>query len=336
MTTAPDVTLESLWSTPLGELRRASLLRAGPVGGGPVGGVLLVEDGRHGVSAIEYATGRPRWLVQLSGELAHWPNEGADTVTLSSGTRSVVVELSTGRRLFELDSAELPAGSPVSDGRLVYVPSLLDDTLTAIDMQTGLQAWEYRMPARFASGAHLIGQAGRSAVLVASDDGKLRAIPAGLDVPRRERWVRHVGALLAPPVVSGDRIYVATVARELIALNAGSGEVEWKHLPGEPLGAGPVVANGRVVVSTRTRLLSLNADTGALEWEQADAGAPMGAVGADGNALLVHDRAGSAGLRDAASGAPVPAQLPRGAQTGGGIVIALQGGNDIAAWRVVR
>jgi outer membrane protein assembly factor BamB len=325
---AADAKLEPLWSTPLGQLRQTSLLRAGPVGD-----ALLVVDGRNGVSAIEFADGTPRWLVQLSGPLAHWPNEGADTVTLSSGTRSVVVELSTGRRLFELDSAELPAGSPVSDGRLVYVPSLLDDTLTAIDMQSGMQAWEYRLPARFASGAQLIGGEGRTSVLVASDDGKLRAVPAGLDVPRGERWVRHVGTLLAPPVVSGERIYVTTVGRELIALDAGSGEVEWKHLPGEPLAGAPVVVGESIVLATHTRLLSLSADTGAVEWEQPAAGTPVGLVG---DTVLVSGRAGSAGLRDAASGSDVPAQLPQGAHSAAGLVVALQRSSDVAAWRLVR
>lgn len=322
------VSLDQAWSTPLGQLRQTSLVRADVVGD-----VLLVEDARHGLTALELDTGHPRWFVQMSGALDHWPSMGTNTVCLASGTRSVVVELSTGHRLFERGSPALPAGSPVSDGRLMYVPSLLDDTLYAIDMQSGLQAWEYRLPARFAASVQLIGPEGRRSVLIVSDDGLLRALPASADIPRRERWVRHVGELLAPPVISGDRIYVATVGRELIALNAGSGEIEWKYLPGEALVSGALIVNGRVVLATRTRVICLNAEDGAPNWEVPAEGVPMGSAG---GALLVRDRAGSGELLDIATGKRMKLRLPLDAQSGGGLLLALDRSKEVTAWRVAR
>jgi outer membrane protein assembly factor BamB len=326
--TAQVGSLEPIWTTPLGQFRQTSVLRAGVVGD-----VLLVEDGLHGISALELPDGHPRWFVQLEGALDHWPTAGAGTVALASGTNTVVVELSTGRRLFDHGSAALPAGAPVSDGRLVYVPSLLNDTLVAIDTANGMQAWEYRLPARFASGAQLIGSEGRASVLFASDDGKLRALPAGVDVPDRERWVRHVGALVAPPVQAGNRIYLTTVGREVIALDASSGEIEWKHLPGESITGSAVVVGDGIAVATESRVIMLSADDGRARWERAAAGTVTGEAG---GALLWRDESGRSVLLDGETGESVWVRVPMGAKSGGGLVVAVQRGSVVSAWRVVR
>ena len=94
-----------------------------------------------------------------------------------------------------------------------------------------------------------------------------------------------------------------------------------------------MVAEGRVVVATRSRLLSLNADTGAVEWEQPGAGRPVGAVG---DAVIVQAPSGLTGLRDGASGAEIASQVPAGALALAGLVVGLERSTDVAAWRVVR
>jgi hypothetical protein len=60
------VTLEPVWTSPLGTLRETQLVAAGLVAD-----LLLVQDGRHGMTALSPTTGQPVWFVQLPGALDH-------------------------------------------------------------------------------------------------------------------------------------------------------------------------------------------------------------------------------------------------------------------------
>jgi len=316
------------WLAPLGSLRRATVTRVGTAGD-----LLLAEDSLGGLTALDPATGQARWFVQLPAPLSAWPVPGDTRIALACTPDVLVVASATGSRRFMTSASTVPCNSPAADAHAVYVPTLLGNRVVATAIGTGQVAWSYQMAAPITTPAQLIGPAGTRSVLIGCDDGMLRALPTGLAVPERERWIAHVGRVIDRPVVAGDRILVANSDRVLQALDAASGTTIWRHLPGEPLRSAPVAVGDIVVCATDTRLVGLHAANGQLAWEQAVAAKPLG----DLNGALLAARAdGSTELRDAATGAVLMQGLPADAVSCGGLLVELRGRSEVVAWKLVR
>lgn len=72
----------------------------------------------------------------------------------------------------------------------------------------------------------------------------------------KQRWRRNVVSSsqdgFSPPVVDGERLYVATIGGELLRIDAAGGEIVSRTVIGVPLVATPVVVGDQVVVVTST------------------------------------------------------------------------------------
>ncbi|HEX5011584.1 MAG TPA: PQQ-binding-like beta-propeller repeat protein [Planctomycetota bacterium] len=322
--TSGGPTLRPLWERQLGVARGASLRTCRAVGPR-----VLVVDAAGGVTALDPASGAIQWFVQAPGPVtAFLPSDGGAIAT-ASGTDVLAIDGATGRRVFQVQSASAPAYSPCSDGRLLYVPALLGDMLVAWDMSTGTRAWECHMPAHFAGPATVTGSQGTGSVLVPTADGLLRAVPAQLGVPERERWTQRVGTILGAPLVVGQLILVASSDRAVIALDAPSGVVKWKHFTGAPVRSPPVVVGERVVVRTSESLVALDLATGASAWEQPESALPLGEVGGE---LLVRAPRGGCEWREIATGRLITGGLPAGSIAASGMLVELSSG-AIAGWK---
>lgn len=66
------------------------------------------------------------------------------------------------------------------------------------------------------------------------------------------------------PVVSGDRVFVADQAGELLALALADGEVRWSFETGDSFTASPAIARGRLVISTESGTVYCFAPTAEL------------------------------------------------------------------------
>lgn len=326
---APAAQVRDAWSVPLGTLRGTALRRMALHGD-----LLLVEDEGHGLSALHAATGEPRWFVQADDSISHRPAPGDGALALSAGAQLIVAEAGSGRRLLDLRGAALvAASSPATDGELAYLPTLLHDRLVGLSVATGLQAWELRLPSPVATPAQLIGRRGHASVLIGTDDGVLRAVPAGADVPRAERWTLRTGALLGAPVIHGERIYAATRDRVVWAIDAGTGAAVWKQYPGQALTGAPVATSGQVFVGAGERLLALAAADGSIDWELDGALRP---VAASEQLLLVRTPDGRASVLAPADGRALATGLPADALVHGDLVLSLLDERHVAARRVVR
>ena len=319
--------LREAWKEPLGPARNADLQVCVSVGPR-----VLVLDVAGGVTALDPATGNLQWFVQMPGSVSMLPSDGG-AIALASGTTIIVVDGPSGRRLFETTSAMAPATSPCSDGRVLFVPALLDDTLVAWDMRGGGIAWEFHMPAPHAGPALLCGPEGSRSVLLPGEDGVLRAIPAQLDVPRTERWSQRLGLVVGVPLVVGPTVIVGTLDRAVVALDAGSGVVKWRRRTGEAPRTSPVAVGKGFAIGTTGKLLMLSQETGEILWEQPSTDRPLGDVA---GGMLVRHGAGGCGLLDASTGRTLAEHLPGSSIAVAGWLIELRGGTDVAGWKPNR
>ena len=96
------------------------------------------------------------------------------------------------------------------------------------------------------------------------------------------------GPIFAVPAVSGDKVFVATSDRRIVALDKATGDVDWTYPVNGPVNSSPSVAGGLVFVGLRDgTLLALDADTGILVWRYRTGGAIYGsATVIDGSAYI--------------------------------------------------
>ncbi|OYU44466.1 MAG: outer membrane protein assembly factor BamB [Burkholderiales bacterium PBB4] len=148
-------------------------------------------------------------------------------------------------------------------GTHVYVAGT-DGLVAAIDGRTGGDLWRTTSKPQLTAG---VGSDGRIAAVV-NRSNELVALDAG-----REVWRQKLTASsLTAPLVAGERIFVLTGDRSVVAFDATTGRRLWQQQrPGEALvlqQAGVIQAIGdTLVVGFGGRLLGLNPQTGAIRWD---------------------------------------------------------------------
>ena len=156
--------------------------------------------------------------------------------------------------------------------------------------------------------------------------------------------------LLAPPVVSGGRVFAMDSESVVSAVDAAAGRVLWaaetaREAGGDGFGGGLAAAGGRLFAATGFGdVLALDADTGAVQWRRT-LGIPMRAppAAAGGRVFAVtHDNrlwaldAATGAVQWSHAGIAEAARLLGGASPAveGEIVIAPYSSGEIAALRV--
>src|SRR5262249_50893812 len=149
---------------------------------------------------------------------------------------------------YQTTTVMAPATSPCSDGRLLFVPALLDDALVAWDMSRNSKLWEFHMPAPHSGPGLLCGPEGARSVLLPGADGTLRAIPAQAEVPRKERWSQRLGRIVGVPLLAGGAVIVGTTDRIVASVDTGSGVLRWRVGTGDAPRTSPVAVGELVIL----------------------------------------------------------------------------------------
>lgn len=216
----------------------------------------------------------PVWQFFAGGPVVPAPTVSDGVVFAGSDDHQVyALDASSGALLWSFATADAVRSTPtVSDG-VVYVGSN-DNHLYALDATGGELIWKIdtgdlvQYPPAVSDGM----------VFLAVRDLGAHQLHA-LDAKSGERrWVAEPPIAFDPqtaPTVAGSQIYFTSIAGDLQALSASTGEVVWSFFARTPsrssplvIDGSPVVADGRVFVTAGSNLDALDEESGRKIWNR--------------------------------------------------------------------
>ncbi len=219
-----------------------------------------------------------------------------------------------------------------------------DNTVQALETDTGREIWKLRLDAPAATG---MGSDGETAAVVTARN-ELVAMVAGKEVWR----TRLPSRVFTTPLVAGRRVFVLTGDRSVIAFDGRTGARLWtQQRSGEPLvlqEPGVLTAVGDTLVAGLSgRLTGLNPLNGSIRWEVpvamsrgtneverlVDLVAPFSR---EGSSLCVRAYSAAVGCVDAGRGSldwTKPARGMAGVHGDGELVFGGESDGTLRAWR---
>ncbi len=237
------ISLRARLELPLGELNWTfPATTAAPIGriwSSPVvsGGIVYAASQDHYLYALDAATGEQKWKFQAGAVLAGAPTVYRDTVYVGSFDQKLyAVNAATGARKWEF----------AAQGWLWDGPTVFDDVLYLGDLSGNLYA-------------------------VGLDGREIWRLASGTELKAANKLE---GTIRAQPLVTEDRIYVATGAGRLYALDRATQREVWtfKGQDGEQFLTTPALVGDSLLVAplpaggASARLYAINTQSGNLEW----------------------------------------------------------------------
>jgi outer membrane assembly lipoprotein YfgL len=170
----------------------------------------------------------------------------------------------------QLGSIDFPLGLAVHKEQVVAAAS--SGAIVALDANTGFALWRAQADAPLTAG---VGSDGRFAAVVTRNNELVVFEGA------RQLWKQRIpAAVVTPPLVAGERVFVLAVDRSVYALDAQDGRRLWRYQrQGDALTlAQPGVlmaARNQIVVGQGGRMVALDALRGTVNWDVA-VGTPRG------------------------------------------------------------
>ncbi len=222
----------------------------------PDGQLLVGSAGTdRALVSLDPATGKEKWATSYTGAQDKWiasPLVVGDMIYAPNNDGTLyVLKLATGEFQWSLPISHSLWGTPVSNGKLVFVTSL-DHFLYAVDPQSHKIAWKVDLggsvpgsPAVSADGSTLyVGGFTKKVSAINTADGSVRWTADTKD------WVWDA------PALDGDTVYAADISGNIYSFGAPNGKNAWPdNQPDGPITASPVVlSDGTVVVVTESGL----------------------------------------------------------------------------------
>lgn len=219
------------------------------------------------------------WCVHLTASQATFHGDNARTGVYDSPE---IRELKGVKWKFKT-GASVIASPAISDG-LIFVGSV-DSFLYAIDMETGRQKWKFETQGGIVSSAAVAG----GLVYFGSYDGNFYAVDEktgtlkwkfSMEYERRFE-AKHLHGhepkeqiipdawdfYMSSPAVSKNRVYFGSGDKNVYALNAQTGVLEWKFATGDIVHGSPAIAGDTLYIgSWDSYLYALDTSTGKEKW----------------------------------------------------------------------
>ena len=217
-----------------------------------IGRDVLASSGANSLFCLDALTGEEYWAFHSEDTLAQfWPTRSMPVVAnntvyvaLGASTEFNALNLSTGRKQWEVNLHERMTGGPLLDVALgvVYLATW-SGKVVALDMRSGAQRWQYQMAS--ASQASFALDARTGALFTGDYNGDLYALNAATG---QLRWHTSAGSSIntSPVVLQTSQhtwLALATQGGQLQLREAQSGQLLTVWKLGE-LRASPVEAQG--------------------------------------------------------------------------------------------
>lgn len=203
---------------------------------------LVVVAGDELLTALDAASGRPRWRVPLTAGFSAPPAAaGGWVIGSGAGGDVVAIRAADGHVVWTRQLGSPVRVRPVVAATGVYV-SLEDGRVAALDLTTGTTRWERALGGRPAEMLVLDDR-----LFVGADDKFFYSLKTGNG---GVRWKRRIGGRPAgAAAVDARRVYYVGLDNILWALDRNNGGLKWhEQLPMRPSG-GPLVVGEFVVVA---------------------------------------------------------------------------------------
>ena len=247
-------------------------------------------------TAIEIATGRPKW--QLTGVMFVAAADDLLSFRDAEGCYHAV-RAETGSEKWQFSPPACATSSPVVSGSLLCFGSA-DGYFCAVDIRTGQQTWRFSpqtgpvpSPAiydgrgYFAAGCSLREWdfEGATRLLFTAPD-LIRSAPAvlggwaffgcddsffyAISLAGDTKWnIRTGGPVLSSPAIVDRHAFFGSTDGHFYAVDAASGQLRWRYSTGGPVTASPAVAQGIAYVGSHDgRLYAIDAASGKRVWKR--------------------------------------------------------------------
>ena len=165
----------------------------------------------------------------------------------------------------QIGKVNFPLSVASRDDRIALANS--DGTVAMLHAKTGKDIWRLTLPKTIVSAG--VGSDGQQVALVTRDNQLVVMQDA------KVQWRQTLPAQsFTPPLVAGQRVFVLTADRSVLAFDGATGQKLWtQQRPGEPLvlkQAGVLTAfKNTLLVGLSGRLAGLDPSTGVIVWESA-------------------------------------------------------------------
>lgn len=158
-------------------------------------------------------------------------------------------------------------------------------TLRSLNPETGLTQWLAKLPQ---AERHFLDLANGSLIII-STNGVVQALdPAN----GGNKWQRQLAeGFVSRPVVTGDRLYLASTGKQLFVLKTATGEIDaMQKVPHAISAIAPGAGDSVVLGDERGNISSISAATGKTAWQFRTGGLVSSLFAVDGHVLVTsHD-----------------------------------------------
>jgi outer membrane protein assembly factor BamB len=269
----PEIEVREEWSRGIGNGQGKLFNRLQPA---VYGDMIIAASANGTVEAIDAATGKTRWDVDVDTDLSGGVGAGGDLVVVGTD-RGVVIALesASGRELWRATvSGELLA-PPAADWDVVVVQTL-DGKLHGLETSSGARRWTHdsSMPLLtlrgtsapvLQEGVAYAGLANGRVIALKADAGTL-LWEGRVATPQGQSDIERAVDIDGRPLIDNGVLYAVSYQGKVGALQLANGRPLWLHDASSYVGVAS--GFGNVYVAETTGVLSAyETDGGALRWQ---------------------------------------------------------------------
>lgn len=267
------VSLERIWNTSVGVGNDGQFVTLVPA---VVDGVLYAADRKGRVVALDAATGKGIWSVNINAPVSAGPAAGGGLVLLgTSDARVIALNTTDGALRWTTQVSSEVLAVPQLDIDRVIVQTA-DGTIAGLDAEDGHQVWisDRTVPVLTLRGTSTPAVE-HGVVLAGFSNGKLVAFGAengfvawekSIAIPKGRSELERIVDIDGDPVIAGSSVFVVTYQGRVSRLDVQTGNVDWERDMSSSAGVG-VDYSQVYVTDDNSYVWALSRNSGASAWK---------------------------------------------------------------------